>query len=305
MGRVVLASVACCLFSLTLLVASYVLNHYSMTVTLTASVLALSATIVLLMGAGAASRDLLYWRHSTRSFARLVNELRAGTAPLAELDQVTGGARVLVEPMRSILLDLREQKRINNELQDEMRNRILSRTDALERQLGTLKAQAARDPMTGLGNRRAFDAMSAQIFQACSESHEDLCALMIDVDNFKPLNDTLGHAAGDELLKSIGELIRSSIREHDSAYRIGGDEFVILLPRAARAIGDRLAERLISLVEHLARPMKLPHPPGLSIGSAALSDEKFADVKAMLDHADRRLYAAKATKPARQRRSVA
>ena len=216
-----------------------------------------------------------------------------------------GGAAILVEPLRSILLDLREAKRTNLALQEEMRSRILSRTDALERQLGTLKTQAARDVMTGLGNRRAFDTMSEQIFKACAESHQDLCALMIDVDNFKPLNDTLGHAAGDELLKSIGEIIRSSIREHDSAYRVGGDEFVILLPRANRVIGDRLAGRLTSLVDHLARPLKLPHAPALSIGTAALSDEKFADAKAMMDQADRRLYAMKAKKPQRLQRNVA
>ena len=303
--RVAIGSVAACLFSVSLLMASYVVEHFSMHISLTASALVLAASIVLLMLIAAASREMLYWHRSVRAFARLVNELRAGDTPMADLDKVGGGARALVEPIRSILLDLREAKRANNALQDEMRNRILSRTDALERQLGTLKTQSARDVMTGLGNRRGFDAMSNQIFKACTDSHEDLCVLMIDVDNFKPLNDTLGHAAGDELLKGIGEIIRSSIREHDSAYRIGGDEFVILLPRAARAIGDRLAGRLSSLIDHLARPLKLPHPPALSIGSAALSDQKFVDMKQFLDLADKRLYEAKASKTGRIHRSVA
>jgi diguanylate cyclase (GGDEF)-like protein len=305
LGRVAIGSVVAVLFSLSLLVASYVLNRFSMSVTLAASALVLAGALVVLMTVFVAARELLYWRLSTRSLARLVNELRAGEAPIGDLDRVKGGTVILVEPLRSILLDLREAKRTNIALQEEMRSRILSRTDALERQLGTLKTQAARDVMTGLGNRRAYDTMSQQIFKACAESHQDLCALMIDVDNFKPLNDTLGHAAGDELLKSIGEIIRSSIREHDSAYRVGGDEFVILLPRASRAIGDRLAGRLASLVDHLARPLKLPHPPALSIGTAALSDETFADSKQMMDQADRRLYAAKAKKPQRMQRNVA
>jgi diguanylate cyclase (GGDEF)-like protein len=300
-----MTSMAAVLFSLSVLVASYVLDRFAMRVTLTASLILLSAALVGLLVVFVAARDLLYWRRSARSLARLINELRAGDAPISDLDRVKGGTAILIEPLRSILLDLREAKRTNAGLQEEMRSRILSRTDALERQLGTLKTQAARDGMTGLGNRRAFDAMSPEIFKACAENHEDLCALMIDVDNFKPLNDTLGHAAGDELLKSIGEIIRSSIREHDSAFRVGGDEFVIFLPRAARAIGERLATRIASLVDHLARPLKLPHPPALSIGVAALSDEKLSDIKHLMDLADKRLYEVKAKKPHRKQRNVA
>ena len=294
-----------CLFMLSLLLGDYVLRSFSGSVQISASMLLLTSVLVVLMGGGAIARDLVYWRRSTRVLARMVNELRAGETPLAELDRVGGGARSLVEPIRSILLDLREQKRTNAELQHEMRQRILSRTDALERQLGSLKAQASRDSLTGLGNRRAFDSILPQVFNACQGSAEDLCALMIDVDNFKPLNDTLGHGAGDELLKSIGEIIRSSIREHDSAFRVGGDEFVILLPRASKVIGERLAARLTSLVDHLARPLKLPRPPGLSIGASALSDEKMKEAKQLIDLADRRLYLMKASKPQRGERSVA
>ena len=293
-------------FLLSVLAANAVLQKMHEDVRLTSSMLVLTVALVMLMGIGAAARELTYWRRSCRALAKLVNELRAGQAPLADLEDISGGARVIVEPLRSILLDLREQKRVNAELSEEMRNRILSRTDALERQLGTLKAQASRDALTGLNNRRAFETALPQIFTACRSSREDLCALMIDVDHFKPLNDTLGHAAGDEFLKAIGEIIRSSIREHDVAFRVGGDEFAILLPRANVEIGKRLAERVTSLVDHLARPMRLPMPPGLSVGTAALSDEpRVADAKELMATADRRLYEAKQKKPGRDQRSVA
>jgi diguanylate cyclase len=302
--RLFAALCTACLFLLSLLLANLVITQFPHHVTLTASVLLLAAAMIALFSLGAFARELIYWRRSHRSLAKLVNELRAGDAPIADLERIHGGARVMVEPVRAILLDLREQKRINADLHEEIRQRILSRTDALERQLNALKAQAARDGLTGLNNRRAFDTMMPQIFKACLESCEDLCVLMIDVDNFKPLNDTLGHAAGDEMLKAVAAIIQSSIREHDSAYRLGGDEFVIVMPRSSRAMGDKLGQRLGTLVDHLARPQKLALPPGLSVGVSALSDGKIKDFKALLELADRRLYEAKERKPNRHRRTA-
>jgi diguanylate cyclase (GGDEF)-like protein len=294
-----------CLFLTSLILGSYVTQRYAGSIEVSAAIVLLMLAVVGLMTGGAVAREFIYWRRSVRLMARIANDLRAGEVAMAELDRVGGGARFLVEPVRSILMDLREQKRLNAELNEEMRQRILSRTDALERQLGSMKTQAARDALTGLGNRRGFDAMLPQVFEACRTACEDLCVLMIDVDNFKPLNDTLGHAAGDELLKSMGEIIRSSIREHDSAFRVGGDEFVILLPRTNKALGEKLAGRLSSLVEHLVRPLKLAHPPALSIGAAALSDGKCREAKTLIDHADKHLYAVKGKKPGRVQRSVA
>ena len=294
-----------CLFAGSAFAASYVLLTFPHRVQLAASALVLGLIVAGLFVAGAAARELLYWRGSLRRLARLSNELRAGEAALSELDAIGGGAEVLVEPVRSILLDLREQKRVNAELREEMRQRIFNRTDALERQLGVMKTQASRDALTGLGNRRGLDAVASQMFSACRGSREDLCVLMIDVDNFKPLNDTLGHAAGDEMLKGIADVLRSSIRENDGAYRIGGDEFVVLLPRASRLIGERLAGRLTKLVELLAQPLNLPHPPALSIGIAALSDDESGEAKDLLARADRHLYELKQGKTGRLQRPAA
>ena len=292
------------MFLLSLLLGNLVISYFPGHVSLTTSALVLAACVVGLFLLGAFAREVLFWRRSCRALAKLMNELRAGEAPIAELEKINGGARIFVEPVRAILLDIREQKRQYAALQEEVRRRILSRTDALERQLGSFKAQASRDGLTGLNNRRAFDAMVPQIFKACVESCEDLCVLMIDVDNFKALNDTLGHGIGDELLKSIAEIILSSIREHDSAYRLGGDEFLIAMPRSSRVMGEKLAARLASLVEHLVRPRKLPLPPALSIGVAALSDQKMRDAKQLTELADHRLYEVKQTKPGRRARSA-
>ncbi len=303
--RIAWAALVLSLFLMSVMLASYVLQFTSGNVVITASVLVLMVSIGALLFVGGVAREFLHWRKPSRELAKLLNEIRAGEAPMAELDKITGGPRSLVEPIRSVLLDLKEQKRLNGTLQTEMRTKILSRTDALERQLSSIKAQAARDALTGLGNRRAYESILPQMFGACRSAQQDMCVMMIDVDNFKPLNDTLGHAAGDEFLKQVGELLRSSIREHDAAFRIGGDEFVVVLPRASKPIGEKLAARVAMLVDHLARPLKLAQTPGLSIGVAALSDRKFADHNELIAQADKSLYEVKQAKPGRKPRNAA
>ena len=115
------------------------------------------------------------------------------------------------------------------EMDREVRQRIANKTEALERKIGSLHNQATRDVLTGLLNRRALDEHLAKAMERCAAKGLAVSVLMIDVDNFKPLNDTLGHAAGDELLRSIGQLLRSTLRDGDTPFRCGGDEFVIVL----------------------------------------------------------------------------
>jgi two-component system cell cycle response regulator len=118
------------------------------------------------------------------------------------------------------------------------------------------------------------------------------------------LNDLRGHVVGDEFLKSLGQLIRSSIRATDAAFRYGGDEFVIVLPNCGPGPAEQIGKRLVETVEQLVKPMKLDRPPGLSLGVNALSrHESHVDAITLLDGADCALYAQKAqrrrqTKPA-------
>src|SRR5688572_28675145 len=128
-----------------------------------------------------------------------------------------------------------------------MRQKVASRTDALERTIGSLRQQATRDVLTGLFNRRFLDQYITQSVTRHVKENRDLCLLMMDIDHFKMLNDTLGHAAGDDLLRAIGQLIRSAIRGEDVGFRMGGDEFVVLLPGSGTDAGQSLATRLMSL----------------------------------------------------------
>jgi diguanylate cyclase (GGDEF)-like protein len=182
-----------------------------------------------------------------------------------------------------------------------MRDRIANRTDALERKIGSLQLQASRDVLSGLGNRRGLESALPKILERHHSTGTDFALLMIDVDHFKPLNDTLGHAAGDQLLRELGQLIRSTLRGNDQAFRCGGDEFVVLLDSCDIEAGRLIATRLELLVKRLTEPLKVARPPQLSIGVCALSELNPATVESFLQTADARLYAVKAQRPGARR----
>jgi two-component system cell cycle response regulator len=116
------------------------------------------------------------------------------------------------------------------------------------------------------------------------------------------LNDTLGHAAGDALLRSIGQLLRSTVRGEDVAFRCGGDEFVILLPGCDAGAGRVMADRLVSLTDALGKTVPVPLPPRLSIGIASLSSLVEQSPESLMAEADKQLYAVKAIHHAQSRR---
>ncbi|MBV8781009.1 MAG: diguanylate cyclase [Phycisphaerae bacterium] len=237
------------------------------------------------------------WRRPVRLLHQRISEVRSGHASLEELISVGGELTGLSGDVQNVLRELREQRRELVVLEQEMRDRVASRTSALERQLMSVRIQASRDPLTGLHNRRTLDEALPQLFAKCRQEKQDLTILAIDVDRFKQLNDTLGHAAGDALLKSIGQILRSGVREGDVAIRTGGDEFIVLLPGCplgpARALGGRLA----GLVDGLARTLGTSHPPGLSVGAATLADlPARSNSQQLLIAADKDLYTIKSSR---------
>jgi diguanylate cyclase (GGDEF)-like protein len=241
-------------------------------------------------------RSEQHWARPSRRLIGLIEQVRAGDAAIESLDDVKGGLTDLVAVIQQVLSDTKQQKQALAELNDEIRQRVANRTDALERQIGSLRQQATRDPLTGLFNRRMLDVYLPQLIQKCQADKLDLSLLMIDVDHFKPLNDTLGHAAGDELLRDIAHIIRSGVRDQDAAFRIGGDEFAVLLPGAGAQVAQAIAARMRELVDALAKPLRVPVAPGLSIGVACVSDLRDCDREALLKEADRKLYQVKGSR---------
>jgi diguanylate cyclase (GGDEF)-like protein len=238
------------------------------------------------------------WTLPMRKLQTLLGQASRGEISIDELSEITGGPRAIVPQIQELLRELRNQHGVLAELEIEMRQRVASRTDALERTIGSLRQQATRDSLTGLFNRRFLEQYLQQCVQRHLKEAKDMCLLMIDVDNFKILNDTLGHAAGDDLLKAVGQLIRSAIRGEDVGFRCGGDEFVVLLPHSSTEAGRALADRLTSLVDALARTLKVPKPPRLSIGLATLKQCQRRTPDALLSDADRALYEMKRARKA-------
>jgi len=132
-----------------------------------------------------------------------------------------------------------------------------------------LEHQSRTDPLTGLLNRRAFMAELGTALGRAARRRRPGSLLYIDLDNFKPINDRLGHQAGDHVLIDIARMMTTRTRAYDLVARLGGDEFAIWLDEADSVIGERRALDLIQAAEHLPPPGGAPaRPSGLSIGKA-------------------------------------
>ncbi|PPK97950.1 PAS domain S-box-containing protein/diguanylate cyclase (GGDEF)-like protein [Kineococcus xinjiangensis] len=158
-----------------------------------------------------------------------------------------------------------------------------------------LAALALRDPLTGLGNRVLLEDRLKLAVHRASRSMRPLAVLFCDLNGFKPINDTYGHAAGDELLKVVGGRIRESVRPADTVCRLGGDEFVILCEDLdAPSVAEAIAERIRATVG-------VPHTiasgeevrVGVSIG-IGISDRCTVDPAEILARADAHMYEVKA-----------
>ena len=149
---------------------------------------------------------------------------------------------------------------------------------------------ARRDELTGLGNRRAFgEALDREIARA-RRGDRPLSVVVGDLDNFKEINDQMGHAAGDDSLRHAADALLQIAREADDCFRWGGDEFAILLPEADRAQAEGVAERLRDAIGGVDAPSGTPQLE-ITCGIAELDDEQDAD--ALIAEADRELLSRK------------
>lgn len=161
-----------------------------------------------------------------------------------------------------------------------------------------LVEQSLRDPLTGLFNRRRFDAALARELDRANRYQNPLSVLLIDLDGFKQVNDTHGHAAGDRVLVHVANLLRANVRGTDIVARTGGDEFAILLPESNAAAAKGVAAKLTEAIdEDVIRWGDETLAIGASIGIASCGDTDTTSA-ALLAEADARMYAAKARRKA-------
>jgi diguanylate cyclase (GGDEF)-like protein/PAS domain S-box-containing protein len=159
----------------------------------------------------------------------------------------------------------------------------------LEEANNQLRKLAVTDELTGLRNRRAFEERLAMEFSMARRRKRELSALLIDVDDFKKINDRYGHAAGDEVLRRLAMILRTTVRLPDLPARYGGEEFVILLPESGEESALGLARRVMGRV---ADENWDNAPLTISIGMAAMNDS-LASAYQLIEMADEALYAAK------------
>ena len=150
--------------------------------------------------------------------------------------------------------------------------------------------EALTDPLTGLRNRRAAD----QVLERLCASHTPFGLLHLDLDYFKSVNDTLGHAAGDHVLEEVGRILREDLRVEDCAARIGGDEFLVLVVnridlQVLQGIADRIIQRISQPIPFAGKVAQV----SASIGIVRSTDLVAPDPLRLLALADRALYAAK------------
>ncbi|WP_322304179.1 GGDEF domain-containing protein [Hydrogenophaga sp.] len=192
-------------------------------------------------------------------------------------------------------------------VQTELLQRALADTNRrLERNQVQLETLATTDALTGLLNRRAlWDRARVELARAQREN-TPLSLLVLDLDHFKQVNDRWGHLAGDAVLRHVTALMQGAVRRTDVVGRLGGEEFVVLLPQEGTESGTRLAEKLRHLIadnpmawdnaELINTAVGTPNLPiRVSIGGVSLLPGEKGSMEELLDMADKALYRAKAS----------
>ncbi|MFW5833866.1 MAG: GGDEF domain-containing protein [Pseudomonadota bacterium] len=218
-------------------------------------------------------------------FGRGVREVLAGRLPMFELEYPCHAPRELRWFLGRVTpLALPEAGAVVSHLN-------ITARKLMELELARL---AATDPLTGLPNRRfVLQAGNAEV-QRIRQFGGRLAAVMFDLDHFKAVNDTHGHAAGDEALRVVAQLCREAVRRFDVAGRLGGEEFVVLMPGSDTAAATDVAERLrYDIARTPVEQGGVSFALTASFGVAEVeADDR--DIEAVLARADEALYAAKA-----------
>jgi len=158
-----------------------------------------------------------------------------------------------------------------------------------------LSEQAMLDSLTHLPNRRLLQDRMDVAYQSCNRLHKMMAILIIDIDYFKKVNDTYGHDFGDEVIKTVANGIKATLRDTDTVSRVGGDEFIVLLKEFkvlenVHAIAHKLTEVFASPWLVLDKEITIH----LSIGISVFNPDDPVSIKALLKEADIALYDSKA-----------
>lgn len=226
---------------------------------------------------------------ASMSEVRRVQELLLSVLAVLNLITFLVLSLLVSKPLRIFLRCVRERSQFQEVGAYEFRylaevyNEIYRRNKTIEASEAFLRRKAERDGLTGVFNRDMFQ----QLTHMLTDSGIPLALGLIDVDQFKQINDGYGHSAGDRVLIRVAALLQESLRANDHVFRVGGDEFAILLPEAAEETGHGLRDKLRLVNEQLAQPEEGCPPASLSIG-IAFSRQGYHSQ--LYEQADRALY---------------
>jgi diguanylate cyclase (GGDEF)-like protein len=193
--------------------------------------------------------------------------------------------------LRSLLLRIGFVERLTQEAEA----KAAEEAKKFENDIASLRKLAETDPLTNLMNRRAFLDAASDAMRYFQRYGRPIATLIVDIDHFKRVNDDHGHAAGDAVIRRVGELIAQTLRETDKVARFGGEEFVVLLREVSEHDAHELAERIRLVIAESRIPFDAKElGVTVSIGCAAISSND-RDIEELIERADRALYAAKAS----------
>jgi diguanylate cyclase len=154
----------------------------------------------------------------------------------------------------------------------------------------------SRDALTGVANRRSFELALAREIDRVARSGEPALLLLLDIDHFKRVNDSHGHAAGDLVIQAVAQALLECVRPMDLVARIGGEEFAVVLPNCAPAFGEAVAERVRRRVAQMSVAVAPSQVIGVtvSVGGAFAPQWVRSSAHLWIERADQQLYRAKA-----------
>lgn len=248
-------------------------------------------------------KDEREWTYVRKDGRRLPVQLSI-TALRDEGGQVSGYLGVATD-----MTEQHKARQTVREAHEELEQRVQQRTQELAQSHARLKAEMAErikveaimrnmahyDAITGLPNRNLLYERLKQVLQQSSRNQEPMALLFLDLDRFKNINDSLGHAVGDRLLRLVGQRLALLLRAHDTLARLGGDEFVVVVPRLSHPLqAQQLAEKVIeAMQEPLVVDGHVLHI-STSIGICLCPDDG-TDLNILLRNADTAMYQAKSS----------
>jgi len=239
--------------------------------------------------------------HATESAAAHATHFnQALESHTARLRQQTLGLEMVRDVVAELLADTQHMCLVTSELSDQLK-RSAQEVQTLTQRLEQAQTEALLDPLTGLNNRRGLERSITDAGGIPAG-----CALLLaDIDNFKQINDTHGHLLGDKVLRAVAQVIRACIKGQDTAARMGGEEFAILLPETSVQGAAALAEKIRQAISKVSiRRIDRNEYVGNVTLSVGVADSQASDtLESLVERADAALYVAK--RGGRNRVSVA